>query len=639
MSRTIAFNELTLYGRAEHVTYRFESGVNLIVGPVGSGKTSILELLKYTLGGNATLSPAVQESVVSTAVEIALGGHRFIVTRHIGASTVQVRTDDDEPVATYATVAGRSDPPISDALLAALDIPALRVPRSRRRPTGASTRITFFDVYAYLYLNQTEIDRSVVDHLDSYRDPKRRATFELLYGLSNATLLDLEVQRGELQEQVAQQRTRASEILAFLRAAEQPNVDQVRREHEAASAALDAARAQRIRLQSEARVATASAQPLRNRLSGLEEAQVAGRDRISEMSSGIQRLRSLVAQLDLDSSRIDRSLSAGEVFSGLDYSVCPRCLQRVDAHRTDQETCYLCSQPHSSDDAAARLQDERLRIAAQRQETIELIERDQADLSGLRARAEVREGEIGTVREELNTETANYVSPRFTEIEAIGEDLGRLEAQLASLDRARKLWDMFGSIETQIRTLEGEIIRLDAAIEEARGALTEGAQRVSVLSELFTETLERLQLPWLESAHIDAATYLPTVNGRTFEELSSGGMKTLVNDAYHLASLRYTLTHDDSLLPLLQVIDSPRKNFGSGRDDQVLSENLYRRIRALADTFGNRFQLIVADNDAPPIARDFHTLTLSYERPGVPFAEHPGPEHVRSIGAANHSQT
>ena len=110
-------------------------------------------------------------------------------------------------------------------------------------------------------------------------------------------------------------------------------------------------------------------------------------------------------------------------------------------------------------------------------------------------------------------------------------------------------------------------------------------------------------------------------------------MKTLVNDAYHLAALRYALVYADSLMPLLQVIDSPRKNLGSGPEDRVLSENLYRRIRVLQDAFNDSFQMIVADNDAPDIAREFSTTLLGYENPSIPFADHPGPEHVQSIGS------
>ena len=59
------------------------------------------------------------------------------------------------------------------------------------------------------------------------------------------------------------------------------------------------------------------------------------------------------------------------------------------------------------------------------------------------------------------------------------------------------------------------------------------------------------------------------VGGKRLEELSSGGMKTLVNDAYFLAGLTYALrVPSETHLPLLSIIDTPRKNFGSHPDDR-----------------------------------------------------------------------
>src|SRR5437773_859445 len=94
MSTRFQYRQLTLYGSGERFSYTFQPGVNVIVGPVGSGKTSLLELMQYTLGGDATLSPAVRESVASTAVEAQLGSQSLVFTRQLGASTVEVHASN-----------------------------------------------------------------------------------------------------------------------------------------------------------------------------------------------------------------------------------------------------------------------------------------------------------------------------------------------------------------------------------------------------------------------------------------------------------------------------------------------------------------------------------------------------------------
>jgi hypothetical protein len=633
MSTRFQYRELTLYGSHERHTYSFEPGVNLIVGPVGSGKTSLLELLKYTLGGDATLSPAVRESVVSTAVRAELGAQTLVFTRRLGLSAVEVFTTDGMPVGTYATVAGRTADPISDLLLDALGIPALRVPRSRQRPTGASSRLTFFDVYTYIYLNQTEIDRSVVAHLDSYRDPKRRATFELLYGLSDATLMDLQVQRGELREALSNEQRRATEIRSFLVAAEQPGLDATLRERDRVAAALEAASVRLRALQTDSRAATSGADPLRERLTALEDARASVQQHAADLTASYEGLRSLVAQLELDAQRIEKSLAADTVLSGLEFTICPRCLQSLATRRAEEGDCYVCLQGENPGDARERLGLEKHRIDGQRRETVDLLREDQEELARARARIEELDQQIGSTRAELDRATSQYVSPRFTEVQEAGGEIGRLESRLGALESVMRLWGQYGALEAESRRRQLLLSEVEGHIADARASLSAGHERVNTLAGLFSETLEQFQLPWLETAAIDHETYLPVVNGRSFEELSSGGMKTLVNDAYHLAALRYALVFADSLMPLMQIIDSPRKNLGSGPEDRLLAENLYRRIRIVADSFGHTFQLIVADNDLPGIASEFRSITLGYERPGVPFARHPGPEHVQSIGA------
>jgi hypothetical protein len=49
--------------------------------------------------------------------------------------------------------------------------------------------------------------------------------------------------------------------------------------------------------------------------------------------------------------------------------------------------------------------------------------------------------------------------------------------------------------------------------------------------------------------------------------LSSGGMKTIVNIAYFLANLTWSLRDPTALLPRLLITDSPRKDHGAGAED------------------------------------------------------------------------
>jgi hypothetical protein len=125
------------------------------------------------------------------------------------------------------------------------------------------------------------------------------------------------------------------------------------------------------------------------------------------------------------------------------------------------------------------------------------------------------------------------------------------------------------------------------------------------------------------------------------QELSSGGMKTMVNVAYYLANLTYAIANVDSRLPRFLIIDSPRKNFGAGSADREHAGLIYERILAMqkvSQIGGLRrpFQLIVADNDLPDkIARELgrtRVRRFSYDEPLIHNLAHPGPD-VDTIGS------
>jgi hypothetical protein len=103
----------------------------------------------------------------------------------------------------------------------------------------------------------------------------------------------------------------------------------------------------------------------------------------------------------------------------------------------------------------------------------------------------------------------------------------------------------------------------------------------------------------------------------------------ILSAGQHLA---FGLDHADVLVPSVLVIDSPRKAFGNNDSDRQRAAQLYGRFRTLADAYGQRLQLIIADNDPPPISSEsFGKVEFTYESPMVPGVDHPGPAHVGRI--------
>lgn len=121
-----------------------------------------------------------------------------------------------------------------------------------------------------------------------------------------------------------------------------------------------------------------------------------------------------------------------------------------------------------------------------------------------------------------------------------------------------------------------------------------------------------------EPSTIDLRTYLPVLYGRRFDELSSQGLKVLVNVAHALAHQR-TAAEQNIPLPNILFIDGLTSNIGHEDLDQERVEAIYRYLISLSREPGERLQVIVADNDVPSFAREFITLRLSEDDRLVPL--------------------
>jgi len=314
-------------------------------------------------------------------------------------------------------------------------------------------------------------------------------------------------------------------------------------------------------------------------------------------------------------------------------------MQSIAERNTSQGACVLCLQPepdapdptalsHGTPDGqlgfgALAINDERRRIEALRDDVAALARDDQQELEEVLERQRSLEIVMREVLADLDRRTEQYVSPRFEAISDLSAQLARAEGRLAAIDRALTYWSRFRDLTAQVTALEADLLNAKQQAEAARRALDTRRTIVTELSDAFDDQIRRLEPPWYQGARIDPNSYLPELNGSTFESLS-GGEKTMVNVAYHLALLTVALAHRDTNLPALLIIDTPRKNLGAGYD-QTFADRIYRQIIALNDVYGGRFQLLIADNDPPPTPIGYSSaIHLDYDHPLVPGVDHPG---------------
>jgi hypothetical protein len=198
-------NSLVLVGTSR--TIRFSAGLNVIVGPISTGKTSLMKLLEAFLGGNFRgISPEVNSSVSELAGEITIGKANYSIIRPLVQSdTTRVQVAGDGVAERLPAMRSDAGAPLTYGvwLLEKLDLPVLRVPQAPTRPSeSAFIPVSINDYLRYCRLRQDEIDVDVLGSSQPFRDIKRRYVFRILYGGYDAEVARLQDELRTLQSEL-----------------------------------------------------------------------------------------------------------------------------------------------------------------------------------------------------------------------------------------------------------------------------------------------------------------------------------------------------------------------------------------------------------------------------------------------------
>lgn len=632
MSVNMRLSSITLETDAQPYHFDLNSSCTVLEGPVGTGKSSLLELIKYGLGGNAVLTPVIRAEVRRVQLTLRLGTNDITLERKVGAGAEVVQVldpHDGSYVTSYSLRPRLNQETLSDELLSLAALPSVRIPRSRTRSSSVSVPLSFSDIFSYVYVEQQGIDRSVVHHTEPFREPKRRAVFELLFGLSTVEHLRLETELGRIKDDVKAVNSRLNSIQTFLESAQiapridlENDINRWKHASERASASLEGLR-QDVAMQ------TTAHDQLRAALEEREVVVEQAHAMVHEARTEVDRREHVVAQLQVDLVREDKASSASRRLSPFEFVTCPRCLQDIDADRVDHLHCTLCLQRLPETDLPPVDDDPSIEGDDYLTEQVHLLDQTRRDLAARSAMLTQAIAAAESLRSRLSEVTADSVSPRFEEIELLSARRAEAEARTESAHQMLAFWNELEELQTSLDELEARKAVLESKLREERDRLQSRSSVLDDLSAQFDDAVRELNVPWANRARIDPQTYLPLVNDETFEGLAvAGGTKTVVAVAYHLTLLGYALAQQDVLLPSLLIIDTPRKNLGSNAQDREMGDRIYRRIRALVDLHGPRVQFLIADNDVPVDKGWFRPIHFDYENPLLRHVVHPGEEAV-----------
>lgn len=617
------------------VSYEFPRDLTVLAGHTGVGKTTLLELIKYGLGGDGQLAPVARDHVRDVHVSIHVGEQRYQLSRGLDAArratvrVVDLVTADRLPDHSV----GGDERPISTLLLGAMGLEAgLRAAARGSQSTRPGSEITFNDIFRFMYVPQSEMNRDIAASQENYLNPKRKSVFEILFGLTSGDLLQKRSRINTLRAEIDAAEKEAAIVTQFLTDTGLTSRFDAQIESDAARADEAEAEAALVGLQDQlADVVDRHTQVLRDLLSDAEHTHAEARSLASELKRQKDDYETERRRVKQDIERLARMASAGVRLADIEFSVCPRCTQRLDQRSVPNGSCPVCLQADVLSGIAVGDQYESEQLGEQLGEIeyqLTLIEKQERDaLDAVASKADL----VASLTSEIDERTADRVTPRLQAYaDAAAKAAAAAERQKA-IERILLQWDRAEDLTEKTESLTAERASLQRDVAEAESRLAQ--RKTEIFGELdaeFQTTVADFGIPSIQSASIDPDTYLPILNGRPFREASNaGGIITATQVAYWLTLVTVAARRHDTFVPAFLLLDSPRLALNAEDD---IAGQMYRRFSTQVAVTNGRFQFIIADNELPSDpGLNIAEIDFSYESPTISSVRHPGPASVEPL--------
>ncbi|RAJ92926.1 ATP-binding protein [Aliidiomarina maris] len=642
LSQGLLLKNLILIGHRKDYRVKFNPGINIIYGDADTGKSSILRLVYYLLGGKQIkIDEEISSSVKYAVLEITANGKPYCISRDIfnpdrdidvySCKYSEISNSFPEKYKSSIAKGDDNNKSLSEFILEALELPVVRLKQAPTKDSSQTARLSFLDLFKFIYLDQDDVGSAHMLNIGNHvLETKNREVFKYIFNVLDSGISEIEVDIARKTQEKAQIANQYSAVSHFLsqtgfKCAEDldeeiSNIDNIKIEVKDQLSDLNK------RMTSDNELYEGLKDALNTINLNIEQQEEAKSNAIRN----IERFSRLLNDYQNDIDRIESSLSAKEFIGGdfQEKTNCPVCETIIDVGEISEKFDI------PSD---TRLKNELTSIKRRSKDLKQLISDNRSDLESTSSLLTDLYLEKRKAREIMDEDLSNSISPYLAERDAIVKELAQLDERREKAVHSLRVRNKQTALADQIGRLEGTIEKLKIKLDE----LKEDAPSLdNILKCLGTDINKFIQQVKIKNHHgvgIDEKTFFPKVRNIEYRRINSGGLRTIVSIGY-LASILLQKLRKETNIPGLLMIDTVGKFLGKtpedSEDSQIDSENdvdgvadpekyrnLFNALVAVAEEFdskGKLCQIILVDNDMP---RD-----VVYENKGFEIA------HYRSNG-------
>ncbi len=593
----------------------FGSRVSFFHGRMSSGKSTIVEMLNFCLGGKLVKTPAVSSEVIKVQLTIQFTAREVLFERSISSSIVDVSWSDGEELLLESLPLSAGDEPVigdeiynlSDFILVQFGLRPIKVRNRKKDENSDLHRLSFRDFFRFCYLDQRHLDSSLFRLESPITGEKSKDVMKFMLGFQSDRLIVLQQELQEKRQRQRSLRDAAKQISTFLKKYEFDSEAEIDQQVQRVNVRTDKLEVER-EAQNLGESVNFLADELRLEARDFENKFIEKTSAIVELEARIDEQKSLRSELISLKMKAARATSATALLEGAGFKTCPNCGTEVEPPENPDQ-CELCKS-----DVSKKVPSE-LQSAVVEQDLTDRIEDLKLSLRRLDgslrnqtralSKVQVRRAEIATQISDARQSIESEYLQRARKVEA---ELGKLNERRRFLMKVRAMPSEIEARQSQADNLNAEIAKTQRLMEEEEAKFEKGRENVKALERNFLQILQAIRFPEItdgDRVQINTKTWMPYIypKGRltdpwTFEDAGSGGKTVLFKICFALA-IHKTAAEQDLFLPRWFFVDSTMKNITPDINPEVF-KHFYEELYRLLSNELKDWQCIIVDQTFSP---------------------------------------
>ena len=610
-------NHLVLVGSRKNYEVNFKKGLNIIYGDSDTGKSSILNLINYCLGSNKVdFYDEIEITGRYCLLEVALRGIVYTIRRDIFKPNNEIevfkcsydKIDEFFPQYFSPNYSKTSeDGYFSDFLLSSMNIPIIKLKVAPTKHDSKLVRLSFRDIFKYNFLDQDKIGSKKIFGDNPVLIVKLKETFKLMYNVLDTQILELESIITEKNNLKKELENKNKSVSSFLKETEIESLKDLILKLESIDGEL-------IILNDDLKVIDKDIIKDSEDLNYLRKDIQQKESEISEISQDLnvnqQEIRQNIALRNEYSNDIRKVIATLEVIDKLPriedrQADCPVCEQSMSLSKLKE---------HFTNSDATSIKGELNGLRRRKKEIAKIYDVLKESIENKEHQIKTRTKELEELRYFLDKQSIDIVSPFINRRDALSHRAGNLESDRKNLKHFYKIRIQQSINDDEIKDLDGKIIEHNETLK----TLKENAPKLDdVFKDLGIKLKDFVNFVGVKNAQnvtISPKTYLPTIRNREYEQITSGGVRTITSVGYFISLMLYA-SENSVNYPSFLMTDTIAKYIGKTKDKDLVEtdimediaegmndskkyENMYRYLISLNKS-SNSFQMIIVDNDIP----------------------------------------